>query len=116
MKHNDHKASWGGKDLLFSYFYIEVHQLKKPRQEFKHGRILEGGAHAEVMEGCCYWLAPHGLPSLLSLRIQDGTTHNKLGSLPSITNQENVLQPDLMEAFPKLRFLLSDTLACVKPT
>ena len=40
----------------------------------------EAGADAEAMEGCSYWLAPPGLLSLLSYRMQDyqprdGTTH-----------------------------------------
>lgn len=51
-----------------------------------------------------HWLAHHGLLSLLSYRTKDhqprgGTTHNRLGSLPSITNEENALQLDLVEAF-----------------
>jgi hypothetical protein len=46
--------------------------------------------------GAAYWLAPHGLPSLLSYRTQshqpkDGTAHNELGCLPLVTNQENAL-------------------------
>ena len=45
---------------------------------------------AEAMEGAAYWLAPHGLLSLLSYRTQDhqpkdGTTHNGLGPLLFIT-------------------------------
>ena len=52
-----------------------------------------------------YWLALHGLLSLLSYRTKDhqprgGTTHNRQGvSLPSITNEENALYLDLMEEF-----------------
>ena len=56
-----------------------------------------------------YWLASHDLASLLSYRTQDhqvrdGTTHNGLGPPPLITNKENALQLDLMEAFSQLRF------------
>jgi hypothetical protein len=41
--------------------------------------------------GAAYWVAPHGLHSLLSYRTQDdqprdGTTHNGLGPPPLITN------------------------------
>ena len=48
------------------------------------GRNLEAGADAEAMEGAAYWLAPHGLLSLLSYRTQvnqprDGSTHSGLG-------------------------------------
>jgi hypothetical protein len=35
-------------------------------QELKQGRNLEAGMDAEAMEGAAYWLAPHGLLSLLS--------------------------------------------------
>jgi hypothetical protein len=35
---------------------------------------------------------------------RDGTTHNRLGTPPSITDLENALQPDLMEAFSQSRF------------
>jgi len=40
--------------------------LKKSGQELKQGRNLEAGADAEAMERAAYWLAPHGLFSLLS--------------------------------------------------
>jgi hypothetical protein len=53
-------------------------------------------------------LAYPGLFSLLSYRIQDyqprdGPTHKE--PLPLITNWENALQLDLMEAFPQLKLL-----------
>ena len=63
--------------------------------------------------GAAYWLAPHGLLSLLSYRTQDhqpkdGSTQNGVGSLLSITNLKSVLQaclqPDLLGAFSQLRF------------
>jgi hypothetical protein len=55
-----------------------------------------------------YWLAPHGLLSLLSYRTQDhqprdGPTHNGLGPPSLITNLENALELDLMEMFPQRR-------------
>ena len=55
-------------------------------------------------------IASPGLLSLLSYRTQDyhprdGTTHNGLGPAPLITNWENALQMDLMEAFFQLRLL-----------
>ena len=64
-------------------------------------------------KGAAYWLALHGLLSLLSYRTQDhqprdGTAHSELGPPLSITNERNAfpasLQPDLMEAFSKLKF------------
>jgi hypothetical protein len=59
--------------------------------ELRQSRNLEAGADAEAMEDAAYWLAPHGLLSLLSYRTQDHqprntTTHNGLGSLLLITN------------------------------
>ena len=58
-----------------------------------------------------YWLAPHGLLSLLSYRNldhqpRDGITHNSLGPPPSVTSVENALHLDLMEAFSPLRLPL----------
>ena len=58
--------------------------------------------------GAAYWLAPHGLLSPPSYRIQDHlarecTTHHELGLLPLITNWENALQPHLMVVFSQLR-------------
>ena len=55
--------------------------------------------------GAAYWLASHGLLSLLSYRTQDhqsrdGTINYELGPSPLMTNWENALQPDLMETFP----------------
>jgi hypothetical protein len=58
-----------------------------------------------------YWLDSPGLLSLLSYRTQDhhwprdGSTHNGLGPPFLITNWENALQLDLMEAFPQGRLL-----------
>ena len=62
--------------------------------------------------GAVYWLALHGLLSLLSYRTQDpqptdSTTHNWLDPLSRIINEEIVpwARPhqDLIEAFSQLR-------------
>jgi len=55
----------------------------KSEQELRQGRNLEARADAEAIVGAAYWLAYHGLLSLLSYRTQhhqprDGTTHNGL--------------------------------------
>jgi hypothetical protein len=55
-----------------------------------------------------YWLASPGLLSLLSYRTK--TTSAEMvpptkGLSPLITNWENALQLDLMEAFPQLKLL-----------
>jgi hypothetical protein len=51
--------------------------------------------------GAVYWLAPRGLLNLLSHRAQDhqprdGTTHNGLGSPPSITNYKKKILPGMV--------------------
>jgi hypothetical protein len=66
------------------------------------------GADAEAMEGCSLLACFPCLPSLLSYRTK--TTSPEMvpptrGPSPLITNWENALQLDLMEAFPQLKLL-----------
>jgi hypothetical protein len=92
--------------------------LKEVRTGTQAGQ--EAGADAEAMEGCyllvCFsWLAQLAFFN----RTQDyqprnGTNHN--GPSHLITNWENALQLDLMEAFPQGRLLSVITPACVKLT
>ena len=69
-----------------------------------------------------YWLASHGLLSLLSYRTQDhqpkdGTTHHGLNPPPSVTNEENTLQLELMKGFFSTEgSSFQVILACVKLT
>ena len=107
MKHY-HSKTWGGKGAFGVHFHITVHYWRKLGQA-QTGQDPD----AEAMEGAAYWLALHGLLSLLSYRTQDhqsrdGITHNRLGPLPLITNWENALWLDLMEAFSPLRLPLTD--------
>ena len=65
--------------------------------------MWEAGADGEATEECCL-LSPYGLLRWLSYRTQnyqhrDSTTLTWLSPLPSITNYENALQLDLIEAF-----------------
>jgi hypothetical protein len=76
-------GGWGGRgrEGLFSHSSIKSSE----------GRNLEAGADAEAMKGFAFWLAPHGLLSLLSYRRQDhqlriDLTHTGLGSTKGITN------------------------------
>ena len=71
--------------------------------------------------GAAYWLAPHGLFSLLSYTTPDhqprsAPTQNGLGPSPSIVNYENALQtclqPYLLEAFSQLRFPSDFSILC----
>ena len=57
MKHQDQKATWGGRDLLVLHFCITAHQQEKSGQKLRQGRDLEAGAVAGAMEGAAYWLA-----------------------------------------------------------
>ena len=108
MKYRDQKASWGEKGLFGLCLHTDSHGMKSG-QELKQGRNLKAGADAEAMERAAYWLASTGLLSLLSYRTQDhqprdGTTHNGLGPLTSVTNEEDALWLNLMETFSQLRF------------
>ena len=64
---------------------------KEARAGTQTGRNVDAGADAETMEGTAYLLASCGTFNLLSYRTQDhqprdGTTHNRLGPPPSVTN------------------------------
>lgn len=52
-KHNDQKASCGGKGLLNLHFHIAIPHQRKSGQEIKQGRNLQVGADAEAMKRCC---------------------------------------------------------------
>lgn len=55
MKHQDQKASWGGKSLFSLHVQIIVHHWRKSGQELKQGWNLEAGE--DVGEYCFCWLA-----------------------------------------------------------
>ena len=60
--------------------------------------------------GAAYWLTSPGLLSQVSYRTQDhqpqdGAIHTWQDPPPLITNLENALYLDPMEAFPQLRLL-----------
>jgi hypothetical protein len=68
VKHYGWKASWEGKGLVALHFASFVHPWRKSGQELQQCSNLEAGADAEAMESAAYWLASHGLLSLLSYR------------------------------------------------
>ena len=75
------------------------------RKGLKQNRNLEARADAEAMEEWCLLACIPWFAQPISYRTQDhqprdGTSHNGLGPDPLITNWENALQLDLMEAFP----------------
>ena len=55
-----------GRKGFFQLTLLSLFIQRKSGQKLKQGRNLEAGADAEVMEDAAYWLAPHGLLSLLS--------------------------------------------------
>jgi hypothetical protein len=100
-----------GEERVYSAYTSTLLFITKGGQDRNSHRA--GTWRQELMQwpwrGAAYWLASPGLLSLLSHRTQDyeprdGTTHN--GPSPHlITNRENALQLDLMEAFPQGRLL-----------
>ena len=86
------------KSKLGLHFQIIVHHWRKSAQELNQGWNLEVGVDALLL-----WLAEPDRTKDHYPR--DGTTHQGLNLPPLITNWENALQLDLMEAFPQLRLL-----------
>ena len=97
---------WGGKSLFSLLFHIAVHHQRKSGLKLKQVRKQE--LMQRPWRDVLYWLASSGLLSLLSYRTK--TTSPEMapptrGLSPLITNWENALQLDLMEAFPQLKLL-----------
>jgi hypothetical protein len=100
------RSSWGGKGLFSLHFHIAVYHWKKSGLELK--QVREQELMQSPWRDVLYWLASPGLLSLLSYRME--TTSSAMvpptrGLSPLITNWENDLQLDLMEAFPQLKLL-----------
>jgi hypothetical protein len=65
-KHHDQEASWRGKGLFSLHFYTAVHDQRKSGMELKQVRKQE--LMQKPWRDVLYWLASHGLLSLLSYR------------------------------------------------
>lgn len=120
-KHHDQKSKIGGKGLL--YYTSTLLFTTEESQDRDSNRA--GSGRQELMQrpwrGVACWLASPGLLIPPSYRTQDrqprdGTTHHGLGPPTMVTKWEDVLQLNLMEAFPHLRLLSLVTLAHVKLT
>ena len=94
MKHHDHEAPWpwstmtksGRKGFIWLNFHIIVHHWKKSGQEFKQGRNLEAELMQSPWRGAAFWLAPHGLLSLLTetrMTSTAGPSPHWLGKCPT---------------------------------
>jgi hypothetical protein len=78
-KNDEKEAVYGASTVMMKHH--DVKQLEEKRVYFTYTshlsqwqirkRNLDTRADAETMEGCCLWLAPCGLLSLLSQRTQD---------------------------------------------
>lgn len=82
------KAIYGARGYFSLQFHITVHHQRKAGQE------PGAGADAEAREDTAYWLAPHGLFSLLYYSTQDhqprgGPTYKGLKRPKSIIDLEN---------------------------
>jgi hypothetical protein len=100
------QISWPQSKLGRQLFYTAVYHQTESGLELKQVRNQE--LMQRPWRDVSYWLASPGLLSLLSYRTQDyqprdGTTHK--GPYPLVTNWENALQLDLIEAFPQLKLL-----------
>lgn len=90
MKHCEPKRVGEEMVYLACTSWVAVHS-GKPRQELKRDEKLDQELTQRPWRRAAYWLAPPGLLSLLSYRIQglqtrDGTTHHGLGPPPLVTN------------------------------
>ena len=108
-KHHDQKASWRRKGLFNLHLtLLFITKGSQDRNSHKAGTWRQEWMQ-KPWRNAAYWLAPHGLFSLLPYRTQDcwprdDTIHNGLGPPLLITNGENALQLGLMEAFLQGRF------------
>jgi hypothetical protein len=102
------KTSWGGKGLFGLHFHTAVHHQRKSGLELK--QVRKQKLMQRPWRDVNYWLASPGLLSVLSYYQTTKTTSPEMvpptrGLSPLITNWENALQLDLMEAFPQLKLL-----------
>jgi hypothetical protein len=100
------KKQVGEERVYSAYSSILLFITKEIRTGIQAGQ--EAGADAEPWRDVLYWLAYPDLLSLLSYRTK--TTSPEMAPLTRgppllITNRENALQLDLVEAFPQLKLL-----------
>ena len=96
-------STWGGKGLFGLHFHSAVHPWRKSGLELKQVRKQE--LMQRPWRVVHYWLASPGLLSLFSMTTRPAMAPSRGGLSPLITNWENALQLDLMEAFPQLKLL-----------
>jgi hypothetical protein len=97
------RSTWGGKGLFSLLFHIAVYHQKKSGLELKQVRKQE--LMQRPWRDVLYWLASPGLLSYKTKTTSPEMVPPTRGLSPLITNWENALQLDLMEAFPQLKLL-----------
>ena len=112
-KHHDQNSKLWKKGFFF-FFFLSLNFLLAVNKKNK----VRAGTQTEQKPGGKSWcrghrgVLPTGLLPLVcssqGYQLRDGTTHNGLAYAPLITNWENVLWLDFMEAFPQLTLFLSD--------
>jgi hypothetical protein len=70
MKHHDWKSKLGGKGFFSVYFHNTVIKRSQDRKSTRAGTWRQELTQWPL-RGAAYWLALHGLLSLLSFRIHD---------------------------------------------
>jgi hypothetical protein len=87
MKHHDEKQHREGWFISLTVLHLSSEVRNSNRSGIWRQELMQS-----PLRDATYWLAPHGLFSLLPYRTQEdyrpreGTTQNGLGALPSITN------------------------------
>ena len=95
------KKQVGEERVYSAYNSILLFITKEVRTGTHAGQ--KAGADAEAMEECSLLACPACSLKNQDYQPRDGPTHRGLS--PLITNWENALQLDLMEAFPQLKLL-----------
>jgi hypothetical protein len=89
-EHHDQKASWREKDLAYTSTLLFIIEGSRGRNT-SSCRTWRQELTQKAWRDAAYWLAPHGLLSLISYRSQDhqarvGPTHSRPGPSLLIIN------------------------------
>jgi hypothetical protein len=99
------KRQVGEEKVYLAYpFHIAIHHQSQDGHPNRAGS-WKWELMPRPWRGTSYYLVPPDLLSLLLYRMQDPKSRDGIKHTLLITNRENALQLDLMEAFPQLRFL-----------
>lgn len=102
---NSHGQKQLGDGRVYFILYLISQSLREARTGWQ-GKTLEVRTVAEIMEGCYLLACSSWIAQLVFLYIPGSSSCSELDRCTSVINQENVLQPNLMELFSQLRILL----------